>query len=259
MTRTRNYQSLGDDASNTQDNTTTYRSDISVYFQTHVNTTLAHTAGFRFAIPESIDPADITALAFDVTPVSAGQWAGLTTVEANANTPLANSSGNRPAERYVTAAAANGTTRWDRGTNTTSGTPVAAPSGVNTALLAALTATTPVDGYRRVAVYWKGDIGGPLLTQVAANEHPTYGGPKIAITTADNAVSPVTNVDFTGVSALGSGSGASARRLDIYRPAGTPPSGGWPVLMFVHGGRWVDGGRAIGSPSATTVYIVEPG
>jgi acetyl esterase len=32
--------------------------------------------------------------------------------------------------------------------------------------------------------------------------------------------------------------------LRIYRPKGRAPSGGWPVLMYVHGGGWVEGSSA---------------
>lgn len=35
-----------------------------------------------------------------------------------------------------------------------------------------------------------------------------------------------------------------ALTLRIYRPAGAPPSGGWPVLMYVHGGGWIEGNNA---------------
>lgn len=31
--------------------------------------------------------------------------------------------------------------------------------------------------------------------------------------------------------------------FDVYRPAGAAPAGGWPVLLFFHGGAWIRGGR----------------
>jgi acetyl esterase/lipase len=38
-----------------------------------------------------------------------------------------------------------------------------------------------------------------------------------------------------------------ACRLDLYRPAGEPPPGGWPVVVAIHGGRWSGGSfRAYG-------------
>ena len=39
--------------------------------------------------------------------------------------------------------------------------------------------------------------------------------------------------------------GASPRqRLDIYRPVGAAPAGGWPVVVFFYGGSWNSGERA---------------
>jgi acetyl esterase/lipase len=32
--------------------------------------------------------------------------------------------------------------------------------------------------------------------------------------------------------------GMSPQWLDVYRPAGAPPSGGWPVVLAIHGGGW---------------------
>ena len=34
------------------------------------------------------------------------------------------------------------------------------------------------------------------------------------------------------------------QRLDIYRPAGATPAGGWPVVVFFYGGSWNQGERA---------------
>jgi acetyl esterase/lipase len=34
------------------------------------------------------------------------------------------------------------------------------------------------------------------------------------------------------------------QRLDIYRPAGAAPAGGWPVVVFFYGGSWNSGERA---------------
>lgn len=35
----------------------------------------------------------------------------------------------------------------------------------------------------------------------------------------------------------------SDERLDLFLPSGDPPPGGWPVLLWVHGGAFVSGGR----------------
>lgn len=34
------------------------------------------------------------------------------------------------------------------------------------------------------------------------------------------------------------------QRLDVYRPTGAPPAGGWPVVVFFYGGSWNIGERA---------------
>lgn len=34
------------------------------------------------------------------------------------------------------------------------------------------------------------------------------------------------------------------QRLDVYRPAGVAPAGGWPVVVFFYGGSWNSGERA---------------
>ena len=34
------------------------------------------------------------------------------------------------------------------------------------------------------------------------------------------------------------------QRLDIYRPEGAAPAGGWPVVVFFYGGSWISGERA---------------
>ena len=34
------------------------------------------------------------------------------------------------------------------------------------------------------------------------------------------------------------------QRLDVYRPAGAAPAGGWPVVVFFYGGSWNSGERA---------------
>lgn len=34
------------------------------------------------------------------------------------------------------------------------------------------------------------------------------------------------------------------RRLNLYVPLGTPPTGGWPVVMYTHGGFWTSGSKS---------------
>lgn len=48
---------------------------------------------------------------------------------------------------------------------------------------------------------------------------------------------------YTKYSNLGYGTGS--RRLDLYVPVGTAPVGGWPLIMWTHGGFWVSGNRGL--------------
>jgi acetyl esterase/lipase len=34
------------------------------------------------------------------------------------------------------------------------------------------------------------------------------------------------------------------QRLDVYQPSGTPPAGGWPMVVFFYGGSWNSGAKA---------------
>lgn len=57
-----------------------------------------------------------------------------------------------------------------------------------------------------------------------------------------------TNIPYYGVSALGTAETAGTYRfLDLYTPAGGAPTGGWPVIVFIHGGRWITGSKSIGA------------
>lgn len=42
--------------------------------------------------------------------------------------------------------------------------------------------------------------------------------------------------------------GSGLRRVDLYVPDGTPPEGGWPVLLFAHGGFFIGGNKNVVSP-----------
>jgi len=46
---------------------------------------------------------------------------------------------------------------------------------------------------------------------------------------------------------------ASLQKLDIYRPSGTPPAGGFPVIVWVHGGGYT-GSNPNDCPAATRTF-----
>lgn len=47
---------------------------------------------------------------------------------------------------------------------------------------------------------------------------------------------------YTKYADLSYGAG-TFRKLDLYIPTGTPPAGGWPVIVYTHGGFWTSGDR----------------
>jgi acetyl esterase/lipase len=58
--------------------------------------------------------------------------------------------------------------------------------------------------------------------------------------TALNLVTPASGYERLPEQAYGS---AARQRLDVYRPEGTAPAGGWPVVVFFYGGSWREGHR----------------
>ncbi len=76
------------------------------------------------------------------------------------------------------------------------------------------------------------DGSSPVLDSAEAlqlEDHTSY--------VADGGTTP-----YTLHSGLSYGTG-TYRKLDLYVPIGTPPVGGWPVIMYNHGGFWVSGTR----------------
>lgn len=62
------------------------------------------------------------------------------------------------------------------------------------------------------------------------------------------------NITYTAV-------GGHAQQLNVYMPAGTPPPGGWPVIMAIHGGGWrsqtnLDYGNRVASAFVPNGYAV---
>lgn len=85
-------------------------------------------------------------------------------------------------------------------------------------------------------------------------------GSNVVMTTPTNALTyedyraemwPGDTPAYTLHSSLPYGPG-SRRRLDLYIPNGTPPPGGWPVVVYTHGGFWVAGSKESISPQFVT-------
>jgi acetyl esterase/lipase len=89
---------------------------------------------------------------------------------------------------------------------------------------------------RRPGRRWGAEtLEGRALLAVAA---PSPAVPPIPALKADNPLSDarlhgaiLRNVPYENVD-------GRVERLDVYEPSGTPPAGGWPVLVAIHGGGW---------------------
>jgi acetyl esterase/lipase len=47
----------------------------------------------------------------------------------------------------------------------------------------------------------------------------------------------------------------SSQRLDVYEPTGTPPRGGWPVILAIHGGGWYTTDKSQWGPKVAAQYL----
>lgn len=80
-----------------------------------------------------------------------------------------------------------------------------------------------------------------------------------------SAVAYDANISCTSVSDLGTSDGAGTyRKIDIHTPKGNPPSNGWPVIMYIHGGGWNTGTKAFsvnetGLDRPWTEYMLDQG
>lgn len=52
------------------------------------------------------------------------------------------------------------------------------------------------------------------------------------------------SLSYTKYTNLSYGTG-SKRSLDLYVPTGTPPDGGWPTIVYTHGGFWLSGSKEL--------------
>lgn len=233
--------------------------------------------GFRCRVAEADLPADPTDIDSVVLTVMAGTSnPGGTTGLLTAITDGGAWGGSyTPLSEWSAAASANGTTSasWGDWTiNTTQDSTDCA-----TPVAAAIDASVNDGGYRYFSILWKPDSTvGFEYVQIYTTGNTTPGNrpyvtasylapanftaslPAIAPTVTVDALGVDVDVDATGVSALGTGAG-TARLIDVYLPrTGTKPASGWPVVVFVHGGRWVAGSKNLGpSENSTSRPLVE--
>lgn len=256
-----------DDVDCKQDGTGYASSGTTVTTQRHVNTALATTVGWRFKIPSTIDPADITDVRLRLTAASASQMYGDVIAEPTPAAAWADNTTNRPINRYNTAVTNGGTAAaWDISSNTTTNSVYSSPN-LATDIVNAMEDGGYTPGTSYVGVIHKSDIGSPLSLQWYSYDHGTSGyrpilrvtynipvvngsttttAPVVACSVPTPTVSAYTmsdNVAYTNGATLAAKDtpDSGVRTMDIYTPAGTAPSGGWPTLVWVHGGGWNSG------------------
>lgn len=238
----------------------------SIAVQTHSGDANTVTAGWRFRIPTGDVPADlndITAATVTAKFVTAVTLTGAKFRVVDDATSTYSTS-NYPIDRY-NAATGYTETSWNP-TTTANGT-FTSPDFV-ASLRTALSNSVASGGYYYVDFIWKGsNAGTPAQYQVISLQHPsdsanamklnmttTYYLDGSATTTAPTAAFSVptpTAVAYTSADNVGYTNGATLaakdtpdtglRTMDIYMPAGTAPSGGWPTVVWVHGGGWNSG------------------
>ncbi len=173
--------------------------------------------------------------------------------------PASRNTGNSPVSIYnasglspIRWTAANGA--WTKASGTTSvGTVVRSPN-LAAHLSAAITAGA-VPGTDKVTFCSLGETGVNSLLRVYSYSGTTAPVLKVTanVTALDASVTTVApSVNFTVPTpavvyryndiSYHDGTGDNTRRvLDIHTPSTTPPAGGWPVLLFVHGGAFNSG------------------
>lgn len=225
----------------------------------HTSTANAYTAAIRFSIPDTIPIASISNTVITLRTANTGTFYGSATFESNSPTLASNLT-----TRYNTASSQNGSVVWNQPTDPGGGADINSPD-LSTPLKNALTNSTSSGGVYTVSMLFKADIGAPAGIQIISQDNPSTAKPAMTVTytappnftaTIDSpiGVTPtLTNyarvehidVPYYSVSALGTGSAASQRLLDLYQPMGNMPSNGWPVIVYIHGGRFVTGGKGI--------------
>lgn len=219
--------------------------------QQHVNTSLATVAGWRFKIPSTIDPADITDVHLRVTSNGTGTTAFASPldvrVEKTTAPPIfANNDTQRPSNRHAAAVTASATSYGWSPAAVTSGQLVPSFPNIATDVVARMTDGAYVPDTTYVGILVKAPIAGPLTIQANSREAASSGLRPVLRVTYDapptwDAISQ-TNVSYTD----GVGN-ATFRVLDIDVPAGEPPDpAGRPVVVYLHGGGWRSG---VGGPS----------
>lgn len=264
------------DATGRQSGTSNF-DDSGTYTDNYMHTSAANAriVGWRFTIPDTIDTSAITDARVTLIGVSqSGTPTGEMTVESDATSALV-------AGFYSRYNSDNGVTDWDPVAS--AGVADATCPNFGSILADAIDGSTASSGVYTVCVFWKADFGSASFARYASIEHATYAQPELTITVSAptnfdatiSVVDPTVTVDAllsdydvscTSVSALGTSEGAGTnRKINVYLPrSGTPPPGGWPVVMYCHGGAWTTGSKDIttstlGIPRAFIEKLIDNG
>lgn len=231
---------------------------------------------WRFQVPVSTVIADITAAKIKVQAYSAGTFYGSVGVTANTNSATSATTPNKPSEIWSNRINASSVT-WNQST-TTSNFQFIESADFVTQLKAALTATTAVGGFYNISVVWHGTVQSSPTgsVQVYTLEHTTqaaYAGTLILsseVPSFTQSVSPVALAPATGNLVVRSGqtifyplvsnivlyrlqedqtsyhdgtvgSSSVKRTFNLFSSANTAPLGGYPVIVWVHGGSFAGG------------------
>jgi len=162
--------------------------------------------------------------------------------------------GDSPKDDWTAADTENGTVTWDFG-GATAGAQVDSPD-LSSLLESALAASGgAVSGYYYIALLHKGDSGGSVGTsqlgsRLTVGKEPefTFDTPTPANHTATpDALNLAFNLPTPNAYEIVTVTYETGYDYDLYLPSGTKPTDGYPVALFVHGGRFVTGDRSIGT------------
>jgi acetyl esterase/lipase len=220
--------------------------------------TVGNWGGFRFRIPTSVDPSRITSVKLSLYNITAGNTVeAVIRVEQSAAAAWSSSGSNRPDNRY-NAVGSSGEVAW----NYTSSVGRVESPDISARVISALANIDQGSDYLGILIgpsaatvsrrtqYSSQDTSTaanrPLLIITedvpAEDAEVTTVAPSVAAQTPDD-VETGAWTEHLDVS-YHDGIGSSTRRsCNVYVPYGTPPSGGWPVILFVHGGSWIGGSR----------------
>lgn len=233
-------------------------------------------SGFQFVIPSSVVVADVTKVELMLTGYTGGggNMAAQVIVEPT-TTPAAwaDNSTNRPHARCNNVS--TGWVNWGSSGSpitVTADVAVPTPPDLLTSFLVVAEDANWVSNGRKIAVLIQGvtnynsgqtlvnsqsaSTGKPYLriteTKADVDQSFTVSAP-VAQAVADHATPwvEVNDVDYDD------GYGSDTRRvLDLAVPPGSPPSGGWPLVVFTHGGGYESGDEEGDRPDMKEAIIL---